>query len=71
MSEQYNSTNNLEIENKRKYLFLRQIEMLEGFLKNGAITRAQYDLSYNGLVTKMNLTQAELSEWLIERSQEE
>ncbi len=38
--------------------------MLEGFLKNGAITRAQYDFSYSGLVTKMNVTDEELSEWL-------
>lgn len=38
--------------------------MLEGFLKNGAINRAQYDFSYSGLVTKMNVTDEELSEWL-------
>ena len=49
---------------KRKYLFLRQVETLDGFLKNGAISRAQYDFSYSGLVTKMNITPKELSEWL-------
>ena len=53
-----------KIENKRKYLFLRQREMLDGFLKKGAITRAQYDFSYSGLVTKMNVTEEELDEWL-------
>ena len=53
-----------EIENKRKYLFLRQVEMLDGFLKTGAITRAQYDFSYSGLVTKMNITAKELCDWL-------
>ena len=69
MSEQNNFSNN-EIQNKRKYLFLRQVEMLEGFLKNGAINRAQYDFSYSGLVTKMNVTDEELSEWLGELNSE-
>ena len=59
-----------EIENKRKYLFLRQVEMLDGFLKNGAISRAQYDFSYSGLVTKMNKTRDELSAWLGELNSE-
>ena len=54
-------------EEKRKYLFLRQTEMLDGFLKNGAISRAQYDFSYNGLITKMNISDAEIAEWLSER----
>ena len=59
-----------EIENNRKYLFLRQVEMLDGFLKNGAISRAQYDFSYSGLVTKMNITRGELSAWLGELNSE-
>ena len=59
-----------EIENNRKYLFLRQVEMLDGFLKNGAISRAQYDFSYSGLVTKMNITRDELSAWLGELNSE-
>lgn len=54
----------LSEEDKRKYLFLRQVETLEGFLANGAISRAQYEFSYSGLVTKMNITEKELSEWL-------
>ena len=49
---------------KRKYLFLRQKETLDRFLSNGAITMAQYEYSYNGLVTKMNITQKELEDWL-------
>ena len=64
MSDQSKYTTNCEIENKRKYLFLRQVETLDGFLKNGAISRAQYDFSYSGLVTKMNITRDELSAWL-------
>ena len=59
-----NDTNGTVSGDKRKYLFLRQIETLEGFLRNGAITKAQYEFSYSGLVTKMNITPAELSEWL-------
>ena len=49
---------------KRKFLFLRQVETLNTFLSNGAINKAQYDISYNGLVTKMNISEEELSEWL-------
>lgn len=49
---------------KKKYLFLRQVETLNSFLSNGAITRAQYDFSYNGLVTKMKITEEELTQWL-------
>ena len=48
---------------KRKFLFLRQVETLNTFLSNGAINKAQYDISYNGLVTKMKISEEELSEW--------
>ena len=68
MSERYNLSNNIEIEDKRKYLFQRQVEMLDGFLATGAISRAQYDFSYNGLVTKMNVTDEELTAWLDSKS---
>jgi hypothetical protein len=44
----------LDEKEKRKYLFLRQVETLDSFLANGAISRKQYDFSYSGLVTKMN-----------------
>ena len=54
----------LDENEKRKYLFLRQVEMLDGFLANGAINKSQYDFSYNGLVVKMNISDEELSEWL-------
>ena len=53
-------------DDKKKYLFLKQLETLDSFLKNGAISRAQYDFSYNGLVTKMNISDKELKEWLAE-----
>ena len=56
----------LNLRNKRKYLFLRQVETLDGFLENGAISRAQYDFSYTGLVTKMNISKDELTDWLEE-----
>ena len=53
-------------DDKKKFLFLKQLETLDSFLKNGAISRAQYDFSYNGLVTKMNISDSELEEWLSE-----
>lgn len=57
-------TLSLDEKEKRKYLFLRQVETLDSFLANGAISRKQYDFSYSGLVTKMNITEKELEEWL-------
>ncbi len=49
---------------RKKYLFLRQVETLNSFLASGAITKAQYDFSYNGLVTKMKISEEELAQWL-------
>lgn len=37
----------------KKRLFLQQKELLDTFLSNGAITRAQYEKSLNGLAEKM------------------
>ena len=37
-------------------LYLRQTAMLELFLKNGAITRAQYEKSFGDLTKKMGFT---------------
>ena len=51
-------------EEKRKYLFLKQIATLKAFRDRNAISKEQYDISYNGLVTKMNITEQELQEWL-------
>lgn len=49
---------------KRKYLFLKQINTLNAFLERNAISKEQYDISYNGLVTKMEIIDKELKEWL-------
>ena len=49
---------------KRKYLFLKQIATLKAFRDRNAISKEQYDISYNGLVTKMSITKQELQEWL-------
>ena len=51
-------------EEKRKYLFLKQIATLKAFRDRSAISKEQYDISYNGLVTKMGITEQELQEWL-------
>lgn len=51
-------------EEKRKYLFLKQIATLKAFRDRNAISKEQYDISYNGLVTKMGITEQELQEWL-------
>ena len=50
-------------EEKRKYLFLKQIATLKAFRDRNAISKEQYDISYNGLVTKMGITEQELQEW--------
>ena len=36
-------------------LFLQQKKLLDGFLENGTITRAQYDKSFGDLVIKMDM----------------
>jgi len=40
---------------KKYQLFLRQKDTLDTFLKNGAITKAQYDKSLGDLRTKMGI----------------
>lgn len=40
---------------KKKALYLRQKETLDGFLKTGAITKAQYDKSLGDLTEKMGM----------------
>lgn len=49
---------------KRKYLFLKQINTLNAFRERNAISKEQYDISYYGLVSKMKITDKELQEWL-------
>ena len=49
---------------KRKYLFLKQINTLNAFRERNAISKEQYEISYNGLITKMEITDKELKEWL-------
>lgn len=42
-------------EEKKKELFLKQKELLDQFLANGAISREQYETSLNGLTEKMHM----------------
>ncbi len=44
-----------EKEEKKRELFRKQKEMLDLFLKNGAISRAQYDKSLGDLTVKMGI----------------
>ena len=53
---------NLSVDEKRKYLFLKQIQTLKAFRERNAISKEQYDISYNGLITKMEITDKELQE---------
>ena len=55
---------NLSAGEKRKYLFLKQIATLNSFRERNAISKEQYKMSYNGLATKMEITERELKEWL-------
>lgn len=57
---------NLSAGEKRKYLFLKQIATLNSFKERNAISKEQYDISYNGLVSKMGITDKEFQEWLNE-----
>lgn len=40
---------------KKKQLFLAQKQTLDTFIRNGAITQAQYDKSYGDLVRLMGM----------------
>lgn len=42
-------------EEKKKELFLKQKELLDQFLANGAISREQYETSLKGLTEKMHM----------------
>ena len=57
-------TADLSAEDKRRYLFFKQINTLNAFRKRNAISREQYDISYNGLISKMGITEEELQRWL-------
>ena len=50
---------NLSADEKRKYLFLKQIHTLEAFRELNAISKEQYDISYHGLISKMGITEKE------------
>ena len=54
----------LSADEKRKYLFLKQVSTLNLFRERNAISREQYDISYSGLVSKMGLTEQEVKSWL-------
>lgn len=45
----------MEDENKRRTLYSEQKKLLETFLKNGAITRAQFEKSLHDLTVKMGM----------------
>ena len=53
-----------DIRDKRKYLFLKQVDMLNTFRERNAISKEQYDISYCGLISKMGITEQELQEWM-------
>ena len=55
---------NFSEDEKQKYLFLKQMNTLNSFRERNAISKEQYDISYNGLVSKMGITDEELKEWL-------
>ena len=48
---------NLSADEKRKYLFLKQIHPLEASRERNAISKEQYDISYHGLISKMGITE--------------
>ena len=55
---------NFSEDEKQKYLFLKQMNTPNSFRERNAISKEQYDISYNGLVSKMGITDEELKEWL-------
>ena len=50
---------NFSADEKRKYLFLKQIHTLEASRERNAISKEQYDRSYHVLISKMGITEKE------------
>ena len=46
-------------EEKKQDLYLRQKQLLDTFLENGAISRAQYDKSLGAMTVKMGILKEE------------
>lgn len=55
INNEKNEWKELSPEEKRRQLFFNQKELLDTFLKNGAITRAQYEKSLGDLREKMGI----------------
>lgn len=53
MEDEKTDWETLSPEEKKRRLFEKQKALLDTFLANGAITRAQYDKSYGDLARKM------------------
>ena len=51
--EELNEWSALSYEEKNYQLFLRQKELLDGFLERGAISQTQHDKSLHDLMVKM------------------
>ena len=63
MEQLPNSQHTVQETERKKQLFLMQKSTLDTFLQNGAISREQYLFSYNGLITKMNISKEQLDAW--------
>ena len=55
MNEQAFAPDQMTAEEKKRDLYLRQKELLDTFLKHGAISRAQYEKSLGDLTVKMGM----------------
>ncbi len=51
--------NKVSADEQKKQLFLQQKQTLDTFLKNGAITKKQYDKSFGDLREKMGMHDVE------------
>ena len=56
MKETAPENETLSAEAKKRRLFERQKTLLDTFLSNGAITKAQYEKSLGDLIVKMGIT---------------
>jgi len=52
----------IDINDPKVKLFLQQKQLLDTFLEHKAISEAQYDVSYNGLIQKMGFSEEEVRE---------
>jgi len=58
----------MDINDPKVKLFLQQKQLLDTFLEHKAISEAQYDTSYNGLIQKMGFSEEDVEDLIVKKN---